>query len=633
MVISGCTCLISILFCPSGILLMLTPFLLTCTTGCPDICHCFPGGYVKCAGDTIADVPKQLPADTSLLKLHDTNMTAMKEGSLAGLGPMLRFSLTESPLHVIHPEAFRVAPQLMSVRLSSNRLSTLPPRVFSPLTKLEQLLLDRNQLEIIAPEMFEGLSKLTEIDLSQNRLGSLAAGVFDGLANLLYLNLGKNLIKKLPPGIFRPLTNLITLLIYNNEMETLDADMFDGLDQLSELKLHYNLIASLPPQVFWSLGKMNTLTLSRNRLQTIPERSFYHMPKMKQLTLYSNPLSSLPDQLMGHMPDLKGFYLYDTNLVTLPANLFANMSGMINLNIHLNEKLSELPSDLFCCLPNLHKLSLKSNNLVQLHPQLFSRLPTLSLLYLGDNKLQVLPEDIFRGLRNVSTIDLQNNRLDTLPGEIFASNLALKSLNLSGNPWDCGCGIRGIAAWIKRNQGVVVDDNKVICHTRDDRARRTVSSLSDDDFLRCHAPMYKSNFPMQPKPARGPQSVLAPTTPATTATPSTARLASRATPVISLTTTLSPLQVSTSGPLETDAAFPSEAPSVRGPEVFHHKMVLEAGPEYVHNNRHRGSVYIWFLPSSATFMWFLMFCHILLVVTGTFLFLATLYCLYRLKLN
>lgn len=633
MVISGCACLISILFFPSGVLLMLTPFLLTCATGCPDKCHCFPGGYVTCVGDTIADVPKQLPADTSLLQLRGTNLTVMKERSLAGLGLMLRFSLTHSPLHAVHPEAFRVAPQLISVRLSFNRLSALPPRVFSPLTQLEQLLLDGNRLEIIAPEMFEGLSNLKQVDLSQNGLGGLAAGVFDGLANLLYLNLGKNRIKKLPPGIFRPLTNLTTLLIYNNEIEALDAEMFDGLDRLSELKLHHNLIASLPPQVFWSLGKMNTLTLSRNRLQTIPERSFYHMPEMKQLTLYSNPLSSLPDQLMGHMPDLKQFYLYNTNLVTLPANLFANMSGMVNLSVHLNEELSELPPDLFCCLPNLDKLSLKSNNLGQLHPQLFSRLPTLSLLYLGDNKLRSLPEDIFRGLRNVSTIDLQNNHLDTLPGEIFASNLALESLDLSGNPWDCGCGIRGIATWIKRNRGVVVDNNKVICNTRDDRARRTLSSLSDDDFLRCHAPMHKSNLPTQTKPASGPQSALAPATAATTATPNTAHLASWASPVISLTTTPPPLRVATSGPPETDAVLPSEAPSVHGPEVFHHKMVLEAGPEYVHYSRHRGSVYIWFLPSSATFMWFLMFCHILLVVTGTFLFLATLHCLYRLKLN
>lgn len=618
---------------PAGTLLMVSLLLmlphLKCSTNCPDRCRCNFSAAVVCVGISITDVPKPIPAATSLLQIGNTSVTMINEWSLAGLDLLLRFSLTHSLLHTVHPEAFRLTPLLKSLKLSSNRLSTLPPRVFSPLTQLTQLQLGMNQLETIAPGTFEGLSNLLEIDLSWNRLGGLAAGLFDGLAKLQVLNLGRNAIKKLPPTIFQPLTNLECLLLYYNNIETLHVGMFDGLDNLTELKLHYNLMASLPPQVFWPLKKMRILTLSANKLETIPEKSFYYMPKMEKLTIYNNPLVSLPDQLMGHMPDLAEFYVYKTNLSTLPANLFANMSGMITLNIYANKQLSELPPGLFCCLPILDELSLKYNNLVRLHPQLFSRLPKLKLLYLNDNKLQGLSENTFQALEHVSTIDLKNNQLTTLPGKIFSANSALKSLNLSGNPWDCGCGIRGIAKWIKHNQDVVVDKSELVCNTRDDRARRTIGSLTDDDFLRCDAPVFKSYLPTQTaKLSSGPRSA-----PAPTATPGPPRVTGHVTvpaAAFSHTPTLPlALQASTSSLLEADPILPSEAPSVHVPAVFFHKMVLEAGRKYVHNDRYYGSVFIWFLPSGTTSMWVLMFFHVLLVAAGVLLCLALAYFLYQ----
>uniref|UniRef100_A0A3B4YH54 LRRCT domain-containing protein n=1 Tax=Seriola lalandi dorsalis TaxID=1841481 RepID=A0A3B4YH54_SERLL len=113
--------------------------------------------------------------------------------------------------------AFHVAPQLKSVKLSSNDLSTLPARVFSPLTALEQLYIDENQLETIAPEIFEGLVVLQHLDLRHNKLTSPASDVFDGLTNLTLLNLGRNSIKYLPPTIFHSLPKLLSLSIYNND--------------------------------------------------------------------------------------------------------------------------------------------------------------------------------------------------------------------------------------------------------------------------------------------------------------------------------------------------------------------------------------------------------------------------------
>ncbi|XP_076582736.1 uncharacterized protein LOC143318370 [Chaetodon auriga] len=636
------------------ILVLFTLPHLNCNMVCPSSCLCNFKGAVKCDGFAIRDIPRQLPTHTYTLLLNGTNMNVINEQSLADQDLLLRFSLTHSHLHTIHPRAFHVAPQLKSVKLSSNDLSTLPALVFSPLITLEQLYLDENQLETLAPDMFEGLVGLLDLDLSRNKLGNPAPDVFDGLTSLRFLNLGRNSMKKLPPTIFHSLTKLRHLLIYNNELEELEPGIFDGLVNLEELKLHHNQITSLPPQVFWSLWNLKILTLSANRLEAIPEKSFYNMPRLRKLTIFNNPLLSLPDQLMGHMPDMRELYLYATNLTTVPGNLFSNMSGLETLNFHYNEWLYELPSDLFCCLPNLHKLSLKSNKLVHLHPQLFSKLTTLNILLLNNNTLQSLPENIFQGLGQVSTLDLMNNHLKTLPGDIFKSNTMLRSLTLSGNPWDCTCSIRAIAKWIRHNEHVILDRDNVLCHSPVYQMLRTVGSLPDEEFSSCN-PRVTSYFPTQTdwheptKPfhtisASGQTAVVATTTTPPTATSTETQGATQQASTITPTTEPSVLHTTIlSTPLQTlqtpITSLPDKdfIPTTENPSTyfmlpfFYDKLVVEQGPDYVHHNPHKGWVYVWFLPSDRVWMGFLMFCHILLVATGLFLILAVMYATYRLN--
>lgn len=288
-----------------------------------------------------------------------------------------------------------------------------------------------------------------------------------------------------------------------------------------------------------------------------------------------------------------------------------------------------MPSDLFCCLPNLQKLSLKSNNLRYLHPQLFSKLTTLSELFLNDNKLHNLPEDIFQSLGQLLTIDLKNNHLNTLPQDIFLSNELLNALSLSGNPWECTCSIRGILRWIRRNEHVVNDTENVICHSPMYQLLRTLGSLRDEEFNLCEAASY---FPTQ--------NVLhEPTQPFHSTFTSGRRSASITPPpgAPSTTTTQQVLTPATTKPATIALPY-EELPLIneshlnyQASPVFYDVLVIEQGPEFVHHNHHRGWVYLWFLSSDPAWAGFLMFCHILLVTTGLFLILAAMYGMYRLN--
>ncbi|KAL6108002.1 gp5 [Pungitius sinensis] len=583
---------------------------------CPASCLCGSDGAVQCGGNTIADVPELLPVNAYLLKLNATNITVIDEQSLANKTLLLRFSLTSSRLHTIHPGAFHVAPQLKSVKLSCNHLSTLPAGVFSPLKTLEQLHVDSNQLETIAPDMFKGLGGLIDLDLSSNRLSSLASGLFDGLTNLTKLNLCKNSIKKFPPTIFHNLTNLCMLAICFNELEVLEAGIFDDLVNLEELKMYRNKITSLPRHVFWALRNLKTLSLSFNRLQAIPEKSFYNMPKLIKLTIFNNPLLSLPKQLMGHMPDMTEFYLSATNLATVPGNLFANMSGLRNLKFNYNTQLRELPSDLFCCNPKLQTLTLTSNDLRYLHPQLFSRLTKLMELLIDHNELQSLPDNIFQGA------------------------VSLKKLKMGGNPWNCVCST--IGKWMKQNHLVVADRDKVICHSPAHRVNQTLLSLLEEEIDFCDGRIFTSAHSSTIPTSRPTTTAASPTTPPTQ-TSGSIRAAPRGftiptnaptTKPAALTTTVRPTSFQSPTITLPDNGFldiPETPSSPCSAPAFYDTLVVEQGPEFVHHSRLKSWVYLWFLPSDAALTGFLLFCYILLLATGLILIVAAMFCMYLLN--
>ncbi|XP_028818107.1 platelet glycoprotein V-like [Denticeps clupeoides] len=592
---------------------------------CPAGCTCNKNGAVMCTG-SIADIPSPMPVHTYHLILHATHVRALGKDELARLPLITRFAVTHSGLDALHPQAFGQSQQLRSIKLSENNLSSLPSPVFMGLSLLEELHLDGNQITSIDRMLFEGLVNLTELDVSRNSVTYLDADVFRSLGSLRFLNLGRNLLARLPPALFHPLARLQHLMIYSNRLQTLEAGAFDGLAELRELKLHSNRIQSLPPRLFFFTPELSTLTLSSNALQNVPERTFYHLPDITKLTLFKNPLLFLPDQLVGHMPKLKELYLYGTKLTTVPWNLFANMTGLESLNLHLNSELRDLPRDLFCCQPNLQKLSLRYNNLENLHPQLFHHLTNLQVLLLNNNRLRALPEHIFYNLSNLQSIQLHENRLRSLPANIFTLKMnnrsALQNVTLGGNPWDCTCSTAGMLDWIWDHENHILDD-----------------------------PTCQEPFELQNISVASVRHVPCPTSPAVRVTTSQGSVATPVHNPTSVTssphwTTSTLAAISNHSPdtptaHTSSSAFsdhlrptPTSPPPLSNAEIstryFSSKLVLESGPDIIHNNHLGGWVYLWSVPASGPYREFLLTLHVVLLLAGAALILASVFALVRL---
>ncbi|XP_076880684.1 uncharacterized protein LOC143528717 [Brachyhypopomus gauderio] len=592
---------------------------------CPSSCVCFPDGEVKCTGP-ITEIPPLKANETFRLILNATLIQVLNARCLESFPLLKRFGTSHSSLNTIHPEAFHGAVQLRSLLLNSNAISALPPRVFSRLKDLEQLFLDGNMLASLSVDTFDGLANLTELDISKNQIAKMDVGVFQTMTSLISLNLAGNLLRELPQMVFHNLTHLKSLILYSNQLETLEEGCFDHLHGLLVLMLHKNQIQEIPPRIFWHQRSLRTLTMSGNKLRSIPGESLYYLPNLTKLTLYKNPLLSLPDQLVGHMPRLQELYLYGTNLTTVPQNLFANMTGLRMLSLHYNEKLSFLPKNVFCCLPNLQKLSLRNNNLQSLHADHFSNLINIRILLLSNNKLQSLPTTIFRNLQNLAQLELSYNLLRYIAANVFMDARALRSVSLGGNQWACICRIMDIVEWIRANQKLVSDLDVVVCHEPDRLKNHPLVSLTNSS-LHCNL---ISHSPPTIAAARHEERTLSlsSTITAITQEPHT----STSGPNSALTRTISlhdPSYSSSLSPITTEVFHVNTHSGVSG--AFYDAVVIDNDPDIVHNNRHLGWVYLWTVPDPGLHNTLLMSLHIVLIVTGVILIVATAYALYHLN--
>ncbi|KAK3096058.1 hypothetical protein FSP39_022615 [Pinctada imbricata] len=111
---------------------------------CPPSCQC-TGTVVRCSRQSLTEVPKQIPLDTTELYLDANDISSLP------------------------PELGQLT-KLQRLDLSHNQLVTLPENVFSNFSNLATLILSYNLLECVASTSFSGLRQLRILALGGNSL-------------------------------------------------------------------------------------------------------------------------------------------------------------------------------------------------------------------------------------------------------------------------------------------------------------------------------------------------------------------------------------------------------------------------------------------------------------------------------
>ena len=161
------------------------------------------------------------------------------------------------------------------------------------------------------------------------------------------------------------------------------------------------------------------------------------MNSITYLNLQNNAFTSFPIKLfqgntIRHL-DISG------------NKLFYLQNGLLDKLIYLHvliagdNKIRELPRQIFDSLQTVSKLSLKFNNLSMLHDTVFHSMRSLQHLYLEGNNLVTLPKNIYRSNTKLRHLTLSWNKFIALYPDTFKMLTKLEVLELE----DCELELQG----------------------------------------------------------------------------------------------------------------------------------------------------------------------------------------------
>lgn len=225
-----------------------------------------------------------------------------------------------------------------------------------------------------------------------------------------------------------------------------------------------NNIKSLPPNLFGNSHDYLNLTdidLSNNSIQAIEGKAFHHVPNVKRLILNNNRWKvDNHTRLFANMEYLEELYLNAAFDIGSPDYIDATDASYNSSIKKLMHFFEENP------LLQLKAIHLNSNKIGPiLNLGIFSRLVKLEHISLANNSiLQVLLKDI-HDLPQLTYLDLSNNHIPFLFNETMKNldDIPDLRLNLSGNNFNCDCGMTDFQHWLRDTHVHVLDKDTYKC--------------------------------------------------------------------------------------------------------------------------------------------------------------------------
>ncbi|XP_004700456.1 decorin [Echinops telfairi] len=254
---------------------------------CPFRCQCHLR-VVQCSDLGLEKVPKNLPADTTLLDLQNNKITEIKDGDFKNLKNLHALILVNNKISKISPAAFAPLVKLERLYLSKNQLKELPEKM--PKT-LQELRAHENEITKVRKNVFNGMNQMIVIEIGTNPLKSsgIENGAFQGMKRLSYIRIADTNITTIPQGL--P-TSLTELHLDGNKITKVDAPSLKGLSNLAKLGLSHNSISTVDNGSLANVMHLRELHLDNNKLLKVPAGLAEHK-YIQVVYLHNNNISEI----------------------------------------------------------------------------------------------------------------------------------------------------------------------------------------------------------------------------------------------------------------------------------------------------------------------------------------------------
>ncbi|KAM4676279.1 decorin [Discoglossus pictus] len=232
---------------------------------CPFRCQCHLR-VVQCSDLGLDQVPKDIPADTTLLDLQNNKITEIKDGDFKKLKDLHALILVNNEIKSISPGAFAPLTKLERLYLSKNHLKDLPTNMPKA---LQELRVHENKITKLKKSTFDGLNNMIVVELGTNPIESsgIEKGAFQGMKKLSYIRIADTNITNVPKGLPSSITELH---LDGNKISKVDADSLSGLNNLAKLGLSFNNIVSIDNGSLSNVPHLRELHLDHNALAQVP---------------------------------------------------------------------------------------------------------------------------------------------------------------------------------------------------------------------------------------------------------------------------------------------------------------------------------------------------------------------------
>ncbi|XP_071156407.1 leucine-rich repeat neuronal protein 1-like [Mytilus edulis] len=403
---------------------------------CPLKCACYIGRLdtenfkqvmkiVNCTKAGLLLIPQNLSSSTEALIVSSNSI---KDLNLPPRMRQLKYLDVSNNKVTTFDKQIQKLIQLRNLNLHGNFITTLRNGQFSGLKYLINLDLSKNKLRYIEKHAFGGLNYVQRLNLEDNNLNTLENQWFVGMPSLKWLYFSRNVLRELRSGVFDTSNHLDTISFTENKIRNIENNAFFGLEQLA------------------------TLDLSNNNILSIPSKSFLKLPNLKKLNFDGNPIYRLVRETFCNLNVSVLSLSYMPHLSVIEEGAFANLTKLISLQLHDNQKL------------------------VFIDPNAFENIPSLRNLYIHNNRLRVLPHKIIQSLPSIKVCHFYSNLLH------------------------CDCNIDWMVNDIlsKNHTSIMYDGAMLICYTPPSRYGLPIVSLPQtnqtQNCVPLTIPIYDKNY-------------------------------------------------------------------------------------------------------------------------------------------